>query len=108
MFADDIITALLQAPSPSAAAEESVRLLNELYLFDVLRCDRSTAAHGYEPPSRPHWPHWGAHWLSLYSGNDTQFIQRFFVNSDGGCGSHQVSYEVSQITWEVFRRHGNT
>jgi len=36
----------LQAPTPKAAAEDSVRLLKELYLFDVLRADRTTAAHG--------------------------------------------------------------
>lgn len=36
----------LQAPSPEEAAEESERLLKELYLFDVLRADRTTAAHG--------------------------------------------------------------
>lgn len=35
-----------QAPDPAAAAAESVRLMEELYLFDVLRSDRSTAAHG--------------------------------------------------------------
>ncbi|XP_048849936.1 asparagine synthetase [glutamine-hydrolyzing] [Brienomyrus brachyistius] len=37
-----------KAPSPDAAAEDSVRLLKELYLFDVLRADRTTAAHGLE------------------------------------------------------------
>lgn len=37
-----------QAPTPEAAAEDSVRLLKELYLFDVLRADRTTAAHGLE------------------------------------------------------------
>ncbi|NWW39293.1 ASNS synthetase, partial [Panurus biarmicus] len=37
-----------QAPSPEEAAEESERLLKELYLFDVLRADRTTAAHGLE------------------------------------------------------------
>ncbi|XP_042560344.1 asparagine synthetase [glutamine-hydrolyzing]-like, partial [Clupea harengus] len=37
-----------KAPSPKAAAEESVRLMKELYLFDVLRADRTTAAHGLE------------------------------------------------------------
>ena len=36
-----------QAPSPEKAEEESERLLRELYLFDVLRADRTTAAHGY-------------------------------------------------------------
>uniref|UniRef100_A0A6Q2ZJ82 Asparagine synthetase [glutamine-hydrolyzing] n=1 Tax=Esox lucius TaxID=8010 RepID=A0A6Q2ZJ82_ESOLU len=36
------------APTPKAAAEDSVRLLKELYLFDVLRADRTTAAHGLE------------------------------------------------------------
>ncbi|XP_063040837.1 asparagine synthetase [glutamine-hydrolyzing] [Engraulis encrasicolus] len=37
-----------KAPTPKAGAEESVRLLKELYLFDVLRADRTTAAHGLE------------------------------------------------------------
>ncbi|KAK2887199.1 hypothetical protein Q8A67_015427 [Cirrhinus molitorella] len=37
-----------KAPSPKAAAEDSVRLMEELYLFDVLRADRTTAAHGLE------------------------------------------------------------
>ncbi|XP_017931331.1 asparagine synthetase [glutamine-hydrolyzing] [Manacus vitellinus] len=37
-----------KAPSPEEAAEESERLLKELYLFDVLRADRTTAAHGLE------------------------------------------------------------
>ncbi|XP_042369718.1 asparagine synthetase [glutamine-hydrolyzing]-like, partial [Plectropomus leopardus] len=36
------------APTPKVAAEDSVRLLKELYLFDVLRADRTTAAHGLE------------------------------------------------------------
>lgn len=35
-----------KAPSPAAAAAESMRLMEELYLFDVLRSDRTTAAHG--------------------------------------------------------------
>ncbi|XP_062342594.1 asparagine synthetase [glutamine-hydrolyzing]-like [Osmerus eperlanus] len=37
-----------KAPNPKAAAEDSVRLLEELYLFDALRADRTTAAHGLE------------------------------------------------------------
>ncbi|KAJ1101227.1 hypothetical protein NDU88_006299 [Pleurodeles waltl] len=37
-----------KAPSPEEAAEESERLLKELYMFDVLRADRTTAAHGLE------------------------------------------------------------
>ncbi|XP_060721546.1 asparagine synthetase [glutamine-hydrolyzing] [Tachysurus vachellii] len=37
-----------KAPSAKAGAEESVRLLEELYLFDGLRADRTTAAHGLE------------------------------------------------------------
>lgn len=36
----------VQAPSPEVAAEDSVRLMKELYMFDVLRADRTTAAHG--------------------------------------------------------------
>ncbi|KAM8841200.1 asparagine synthetase [glutamine-hydrolyzing] isoform 1-T2 [Spinachia spinachia] len=37
-----------KAPTPEAAADDSVRLLKELYMFDVLRADRTTAAHGLE------------------------------------------------------------
>ncbi|KAM5158327.1 asparagine synthetase [glutamine-hydrolyzing] [Mantella aurantiaca] len=37
-----------KAPSSEEAAEDSERLLRELYLFDVLRADRTTAAHGLE------------------------------------------------------------
>ncbi|XP_039676326.1 asparagine synthetase [glutamine-hydrolyzing] [Perca fluviatilis] len=37
-----------KAPTPKAASEDSVRLMKELYLFDVLRADRTTAAHGLE------------------------------------------------------------
>jgi len=37
-----------KAPSPQEADKESKRLLEDLYLFDVLRTDRSTAAHGLE------------------------------------------------------------
>ncbi|XP_073533424.1 asparagine synthetase [glutamine-hydrolyzing]-like [Phyllobates terribilis] len=37
-----------KAPSKEEAAEDSERLLRELYLFDALRADRTTAAHGLE------------------------------------------------------------
>ena len=36
------------APSAEEADAESKRLLQDLYLYDVLRCDRCTAAHGIE------------------------------------------------------------
>jgi len=36
------------APNDMAFRSEILRLLNELYLFDVLRADRSSAAHGLE------------------------------------------------------------
>ena len=36
------------APSPEEADAESQRLLKDLQFFDVLRCDRCTAAHGLE------------------------------------------------------------
>ncbi|XP_054620014.1 asparagine synthetase [glutamine-hydrolyzing] isoform X2 [Dunckerocampus dactyliophorus] len=37
-----------KSPSAEAGAEESVRLLKQLYLFDNLRADRTTSAHGLE------------------------------------------------------------
>lgn len=37
-----------KAPSPDEAHEESKRLLGDLYLYDNLRADRTTAAHGLE------------------------------------------------------------
>uniref|UniRef100_A0A6P8PDD1 Asparagine synthetase [glutamine-hydrolyzing] n=1 Tax=Geotrypetes seraphini TaxID=260995 RepID=A0A6P8PDD1_GEOSA len=42
------LKAARKAPSPNEAAEDSERLLKELYMFDVLRADRTTAAHGLE------------------------------------------------------------
>ncbi|XP_032898098.1 asparagine synthetase [glutamine-hydrolyzing] [Amblyraja radiata] len=35
-------------PSAEAAAEESTRLLKDMYIYDLLRSDRITAAHGLE------------------------------------------------------------
>ena len=35
-----------KAPSAEDGHEESKRLLKDLYQFDVLRADRTTAAHG--------------------------------------------------------------
>ena len=35
-----------KAPSAEDGDEESHRLLNDLYFYDVLRADRTTAAHG--------------------------------------------------------------
>jgi asparagine synthase (glutamine-hydrolysing) len=35
-------------PTPEEGDKESRRLCNDLYLFDVLRADRTTAAHGLE------------------------------------------------------------
>lgn len=37
-----------KAPDAEAAHEESLRLMKDLYMYDVLRADRSTAAHGLE------------------------------------------------------------
>lgn len=37
-----------KAPNQNAAHEESIRICNDLYLFDVCRADRTTAAHGLE------------------------------------------------------------
>ena len=36
-----------KAPNEQAGHEESLRLCNDLYLFDVCRADRTTAAHGF-------------------------------------------------------------
>lgn len=36
------------APNATAAHEESLRLLSDIYMYDGLRADRSTAAHGLE------------------------------------------------------------
>lgn len=37
-----------KAPSGQEAHEESLRLQRDLYLYDNLRADRTTAAHGYD------------------------------------------------------------
>ena len=36
------------APTPKDAHDDSIRLLNELYIYDVLRADRCTASNGLE------------------------------------------------------------
>lgn len=36
-----------KAPTPEEADAESRRLLGDLYLYDNLRADRTTSAHGY-------------------------------------------------------------
>ena len=38
-----------KAPSNSEFKQEITKLLNEIYMFDVLRSDRSMTAHGLEP-----------------------------------------------------------
>ncbi|XP_072179083.1 asparagine synthetase [glutamine-hydrolyzing]-like [Diadema setosum] len=52
-------------PSASAGDDESRRLLQDLYLYDVLRADRTTAAHGLElrVPFLDH--HFTSYFLSL-------------------------------------------
>lgn len=35
-----------KAPSDQASYDESLRLCNDLYMYDVCRVDRTTAAHG--------------------------------------------------------------
>lgn len=39
----------VNAPSETAFAEENQRLLDEIYLYDVLRSDRSVSSNGLEP-----------------------------------------------------------
>lgn len=36
-----------KAPTPMDGEKESMRMMKDLYLYDVLRADRVTAAHGY-------------------------------------------------------------
>lgn len=35
------------APTPDHAHNESLRLLGDIYMYDGLRADRTTAAHGF-------------------------------------------------------------
>lgn len=42
------------APSADVAHDDSLRLLRDIYLFDGLRADRTTAAHG--------WGLWSVQW----------------------------------------------
>lgn len=37
-----------KAPNDQDGHDESLRLCNDLYLFDVCRADRTTAAHGLD------------------------------------------------------------
>ncbi len=39
---------IIQAPSAEEGDAESRRLMNDLYMYDVQRADRMTAAHGLE------------------------------------------------------------
>ena len=41
------ISIFYKQPSPWEGHEESLRRLNDLYYFDVLRVDRTASAHGY-------------------------------------------------------------
>ncbi|XP_055333362.1 asparagine synthetase [glutamine-hydrolyzing]-like [Paramacrobiotus metropolitanus] len=54
-----------KAPTPAAGHTESIRLMDDLYMYDVLRADRTTAAHGLElrPPFLDH--QFAAYYLSL-------------------------------------------
>lgn len=49
---DEILQGYLyfhKAPSPEEGETESLRLVNNLHLYDVLRCDRCISANGLEP-----------------------------------------------------------
>lgn len=54
-----------KAPSAAAGHTESLRLMDDLYMYDVLRADRTTAAHGLElrPPFLDH--QFTSYYLSL-------------------------------------------
>lgn len=54
-----------KAPTAEEGHKESLRLMNDLYLYDVLRADRTTAAHGLElrPPFLDH--QFTSYYLSL-------------------------------------------
>ena len=36
-----------KSPTPAEGDKESRRLLKDLYLFDIVRADRTTSAHGW-------------------------------------------------------------
>lgn len=77
-----------KAPSAEEGDQESRRLLNDLYFFDVLRTDRTTAAHGLEVrvPFLDH--QLGAYYLSIdpklrqpTDGVEKSLIRRAFENT---------------------------
>lgn len=37
-----------KAPTPLDGEKENMRLMKDIYMYDVLRADRVTAAHGYD------------------------------------------------------------
>ena len=43
-----VIYIFIYAPSPDELAKESLRLVQQLYLYDVLRADRCVSSHGLE------------------------------------------------------------
>jgi asparagine synthase (glutamine-hydrolysing) len=60
-----------KAPNEQAAHEESLRICNDLYMYDVCRADRTTAAHGLElrVPFLDHF--FSSYYLSLPPGERT-------------------------------------
>ena len=53
-FAAAISVYNAKAPSDEALQEEALRLVKEIYLFDVLRSDRSISSNGLEART-PFW-----------------------------------------------------
>ncbi|XP_002732808.1 asparagine synthetase [glutamine-hydrolyzing]-like [Saccoglossus kowalevskii] len=72
-----------KAPSAEEASVDSHRLLKDLYMFDVLRADRTTAAHGLElrVPFLDH--HFTSYFLSLPSElkQPTKGIEKYILRS---------------------------
>lgn len=78
-----------KAPSPEEADEESRRLLKDLYLYDVLRGDRSTASHGLEIRVPFLDVHFASYFLSLdpetrqpKDGIEKWLVRASFDNTD--------------------------
>ncbi|KAG8443098.1 hypothetical protein GDO86_011787 [Hymenochirus boettgeri] len=105
------------APSAEEAAEDSERLLGELYFYDVLRADRTTAAHGLElrVPFLDH--RFSSYYLSLppelrvpKNGIEKYLLREAFENSNlipkdilwrpkEACSDGLTSVKKSWFTW---------
>ncbi|GAU93802.1 hypothetical protein RvY_05686-2 [Ramazzottius varieornatus] len=92
-----------KAPNSKDGHEESMRLMNDLYLYDVLRTDRCTAAHGLEvrPPFLDH--QFTSYYLSLPKEDriPKEGIEKYFLRK-AFAGQNLIPEEILWRPKEAF------